>query len=145
MEYRLANELDIDSLADLESKNFHSPWTKEQFLYEIKENEFSKTIVVYEGECLIGYINYWIIFDNGQINKICVKEDYRRKKIASYLLEKASEDFKKNECYVITLEVRVSNISAQKLYEKFGFKTILTKEGYYTDGEDAYYMIKGVY
>lgn len=143
MEFRKATELDIDNLVNLEEINFHSPWTKDQFKYELLENEFSNTIVVYEGDELIGYINYWVIFDNGQINKICVKDNYRRQGIASKLMDMASDDFKEKECFVITLEVRKSNVSAQALYEKYGFMNVLTKKAYYTDGEDAYYMIKG--
>ena len=50
---------------------------------------------------------------------------------------------KKNEVFSITLEVRVSNISAQKLYESLGFKKILIKNNYYSDGEDAFFMMKG--
>ena len=110
-----------------------------------KENEFSKTLIIMDDDKLVGYINYWILFDHAEINKICVDDEYRRKGYASLLMEKAFEAFKKAECLSISLEVRVSNISAQKLYEKFGFVTVVVKKEYYQNGEDANYMVKGVY
>ena len=50
---------------------------------------------------------------------------------------------KENEVFANTLEVGVSNIRAQRLYEKLGFKNTLLKKSYYSDGEDAFYMVKG--
>ena len=144
MIYRLANENDIASLYEIEKNYFSSPWTKEQFLYEIKENEFSKIIVAIDEEKIVGFLVYWILFDNAQICNICVVDEYRNKGIASKLFDLAEEDFKKNECFNITLEVRVSNNPAINLYLKRGFRKIGIRRSYYQDGEDAYYMMKGV-
>ena len=144
MEFRLAEIKDIDNLYQLENSTFVSPWTYSQFEYEIKENSFSKLLIIEENEELIGYIDYWIIFDQATINKICIKEKYRRNGLAQKLLDMCFEDIKENECMVITLEVRKSNEKAIKLYQKNGFDIVLTKPQYYSDGEDAYYMVKGV-
>ena len=58
-------------------------------------------------------------------------------------MKEAFKEMKENEVFSITLEVRVSNIKAQRLYEKLGFKNTLLKKSYYSDGEDAFYMVKG--
>lgn len=143
MEKRKATLEDIPFLAEIENKYFHSPWTKEQFEQEMKENEFSHIYVLIDKNIIIGYIDYWIIFDQAQINKICIENEYRRQGLAKYLILQAFIEMKKNEVFSITLEVRVSNISAQKLYESLGFKKILIKNNYYSDGEDAFFMMKG--
>ena len=143
MEKRKATLEDIPFLAEIEKKYFHSPWTKEQFEQEMKENEFSHIFVLIDKNTIIGYIDYWIIFDQAQINKICIEKEYRRQGLAKYLILQAFIEMKKNEVFSITLEVRVSNISAQKLYESLGFKKILIKNNYYSDGEDAFFMMKG--
>ena len=143
MEFRFAEVKDIDSLFELEKKTFISPWTYSQFEYEIKDNIFSKLLLIVNEDELIGYIDYWIIFDQAQINKICIEKEYRRQGLAKYLILQAFIEMKKNEVFSITLEVRVSNISAQKLYESLGFKKILIKNNYYSDGEDAFFMMKG--
>ena len=144
MEYRLANTNDIESLYEIESKYFSHPWTKEQFLYEITQNEFSKIVVAEDESKIVGFLVYWILFDNAQICNICVIDEYKKRGIASKLFDIAEDDFKKNECFSITLEVRVSNVPAISLYEKRGFTKISIRKGYYNDGEDAYYMMKGV-
>ncbi len=144
MEFRFAEVKDIDSLFELEKKTFISPWTYSQFEYEIKDNSFSKLLLIINEDELIGYIDYWIIFDQATINKICIKDEYRRRGLAQKLLDICFKEVKENECMVITLEVRTSNEKAIKLYQKNGFDIVLTKPQYYSDGEDAYYMVKGV-
>ena len=144
MEFRFAEVKDIDSLFELEKKTFISPWTYSQFEYEIKDNSFSKLLLIVNEDELIGYIDYWIIFDQATINKICIKDEYRRQGLAQQLLDICFKEVKENECMVITLEVRTSNEKAIKLYQKNGFDIVLTKPQYYSDGEDAYYMVKGV-
>lgn len=144
MEFRLANNNDIENIAKLENECFKNPWTNEQYSYEIKENEFSKTIVIENDNNIIGYLNYWIIFDQATINKICVDKNYRNQGLASKLLNLAMEDIKNNQCIIVTLEVRISNVNAISLYKKYGFSTALKKDHYYADGEDAFYMVKGV-
>ena len=144
MEFRFAEVKDIDSLFELEKKTFISPWTYSQFEYEIKDNSFSKLLLIVNEDELIGYIDYWIIFDQATINKICIKDEYRRRGLAQKLLDICFKEVRENECMVITLEVRTSNEKAIKLYQKNGFDIVLTKPQYYSDGEDAYYMVKGV-
>ena len=144
IEYKLAREEDAEALSLMELKYFPNPWTKNQFLYEIKENEFSTTVVALDEGKLVGFLVYWILFDNAQICNVCVENEYRKSGIANALFDIAEKDFEAHDCFSITLEVRVSNIPAINLYTKRGFEKICIKKGYYQDGEDAYYMMKGV-
>ena len=144
MKYRVATLEDVDSLVEIERKYFSNPWTKNQFCYEIGENEFSTILVCEDEGKIVGFLVYWILFDNAQICNICVIDEYKKKGIASVLFDMAEEEFKKNECFSVTLEVRVSNDPAISLYTKRGFAKVCVKKGYYQDGEDAYYMMKGV-
>ena len=144
MEYRLATEKDVERLVEIEKMYFPNPWTKSQFLYEINENEFSTILVAEDDGLIVGFLVYWILFDSAQICNVCVIDKYRKKGIASILFDLAEEEFAKNECFSVTLEVRVSNDPAINLYTKRGFSKVCVKKGYYQDGEDAYYMMKGV-
>ena len=112
MEYRLANANDVNRLVEIENKYFPNPWTKAQFLYEIEENEFSTILVCEDKGVIVGFLVYWILFDNAQICNICVIDEYKKRGIASKLFDIAEEDFKKSECFNVTLEVRVSNVPA---------------------------------
>lgn len=144
MELVKANNNHVDEIVSLDQKYFLAPWNKEQFIYEINENQFSTTYVILDDNKVIGFIIYWILFDQGELVKICVSEEYARLGLAKKMLDKMSEDFKRAECFVCTLEVRKSNVKAISLYEKYGFTYVLTKKAYYSNGEDALYMMKGV-
>ena len=82
--------------------------------------------------------------NKGHLVSIAVSEDFRRKGIAEGLLSTSMANIKKYKVHEYVLEVRVSNYSAIKLYEKFDFKVESVKKNYYRDGESAYYMVKKV-
>jgi ribosomal-protein-alanine N-acetyltransferase len=139
---RPATVEDIPVLLALEHASFTVPWTEAHFRYELISNPFSYTFVglVQDYPQPVAMINFWITFDVAQINNLAVIPPLRRNTIGSTLIEDALKRIREGQCTRVTLEVRKSNLAAQKLYQKFGFKTLLTKEHYYDDGEDAYFM-----
>lgn len=143
MEFKVATTDDLKVIKEIEDESFHKPFTLEELTYEIKENPFSKYILCLIDGKIIGFINFWITFDSATINQIATKKEYRNKGIATNLLEYAETLLKKENVEFFTLEVRESNVAAINLYLKFGFIKISVKKGYYDDGEDAIYMVKG--
>lgn len=140
---RPMEEKDIDVVNYLENTCFVAPWNLTSLLYELKENPVSNLWVIESSETgVLGFIDYWITFDSATICQICINPYYRRRHLASILLDEAIKDCKAQKVNSVTLEVRENNISAFKLYEKFGFKKTLIKEKYYSNGENAIYMIK---
>ncbi|MEE9376669.1 MAG: N-acetyltransferase [Candidatus Lokiarchaeia archaeon] len=75
---------------------------------------------------------------------IAVAEDYKRRGIATKLLSNSMKAIKKYKIHEYVLEVRVSNYTAIKLYEKLDYKIESIKKNYYRDGENAYYMTLAV-
>lgn len=143
MEFKVATTDDLKAIKEIEDESFHKPFTLEELIYEIKENPFSKYILCLIDGKIVGFINFWITFDSATINQIATKKEYRNKGIATNLLEYAETLLKKENVEFFTLEVRESNVAAINLYLKFGFIKISVKKGYYDDGEDAIYMVKG--
>jgi [ribosomal protein S18]-alanine N-acetyltransferase len=137
-----AKPKDIPSILIIEHLSFSHPWTEQHFLYELNQNPFSFVFVALEGNTIIGYIDFWITFETGQINNVAVHPKLRNKGIGRLLIKDALRRMEQGGCERITLEVRVSNIPAIRLYESFGFKILLTKEKYYEDQEDAFFMEK---
>ncbi|MDI9642056.1 MAG: ribosomal protein S18-alanine N-acetyltransferase [Archaeoglobaceae archaeon] len=94
------------------------------------------------GNKIVGYV---VTMDldqfRGKIVSLAVRKEFRGSGIGEYLMKRAIERLKEKGKKEIALEVRVSNKIAQKLYEKLGFKIVETIPGYYSDGEDAYYMV----
>jgi len=78
--------------------------------------------------------------NQGHLVSIAVSKNYRRKGIGQALLANSMKAVKKYKIKQYVLEVRVSNYTAIRLYEKFNFKIDSIKKNYYRDGENAYYM-----
>jgi ribosomal-protein-alanine N-acetyltransferase len=133
---------DLPMILAIEQASFPSPWTEDHFRYELKENPYAFLLVAKVDEQLIGYIDFWITFQQAQINNLAVTPGLRRKGIGKVLLEDALKRIQQAGCERVTLEVRVSNLAAQKLYEMYGFRFAYQKKQYYANGEDAWLMEK---
>lgn len=106
-----------------------------------KQGPFS-SIMVYEIENkIVGFINYNIIYNRAEIDYIYVDKDYRRKNIASELLQFCIDDVITSGCINISLEVNEHNAMGIGLYQKFGFDKVAKRARYY-HGEDALLMVK---
>lgn len=90
---------------------------------------------------ILGYLGLWFMVDEAHIVAIATHPEYRRRRIGERLLARALELAREREARIVTLEVRVSNLPAQRLYEKYGFRRVGMRPRYYTDtGEDAIIM-----
>ncbi|MFC1949435.1 ribosomal protein S18-alanine N-acetyltransferase [Chloroflexota bacterium] len=93
------------------------------------------------GHYIAGYIGCWVLADEAHITTIAVREECRRQGIGELLLIAAIELAAQLRARILTLEVRVSNTTAQSLYKKYGFNKVGIRKGYYTDNrEDAMLM-----
>lgn len=145
-EERFLNKEDAFDIVALEKSSFKNPWPLSQIEYELLENPCSKVIGIYSEGVLQAYLDFMITFDSATINRIAVKEDARRKGLASKLLKQMEKIClgKEDKVETITLEVRKSNIAAHSLYLKMGYQDITIKKMYYDDGEDAIYMMRSL-
>ena len=90
---------------------------------------------------LAGYVGVWFQGNEAHITEIAVREALRGWGIGELLLIGSIRSATKYGSTVVTLEVRVSNFIAQRLYEKYGFSTAGIRKGYYSDNrEDALIM-----
>ncbi len=133
---------DIDSVIAIEEKAYGPHhWSKESFMGELS-NELAKYFSVFsENGDLIAYCGCWQILEEAHITNIAVDPDFRQKHIGEAMLKTIIDECYKNMAKYITLEVRVGNKPAIGLYEKYGFKSLGTRKGYYQDNnEDALIM-----
>lgn len=135
---------DLNQVLEIERKTFPSPWSRANFLFELKQNRAAYNFVVRNrlknGE-VAGFACIWILFSELKINNIAIKKQFRRNGLGTQLLEYILDLGYRKGCDHATLEVRGSNESAIRLYSKLGFKRIGLRKGYYADnGEDAYLM-----
>ncbi len=133
---------DIDSVISIEEKVYGPHhWSKDSFLGELS-NDLAKYFSVFdETGNLIAYCGCWQILEEAHITNIAVSPDFRQKHIGETMLITIINECYKNMAKYITLEVRVGNKPAIALYEKYGFKSLGTRKGYYQDNnEDALIM-----
>lgn len=104
---------------------------------ELSQNPFGKILVYKKDNRIIAYLYYSEIYERIEINDIEVEEQYRNMGIGTELLNKLTEIVQKS----ISLEVRINNYNAIKLYKKFGFQEKAIRKGYY-QGIDGILMVR---
>lgn len=128
---------DIDDLIELEKSCFAYHWTRKQFLMGLERGVFKILGIRIHGR-LTGYIAFSLIEDEMEILNLAVHSDFRQKKMATFLLERAFEVCRKKGITKSFLDVKESNVPAIELYRKFGYEQIGVRRKYYPDTkEDA--------
>jgi len=132
---------DIDTIVDIERECFAVPWTREAFYNELMYNQFAHYFVMLWQGDIIGYGGLWTIVDEAHVTNIGLRKAFRGRKLGERLFRELVAFASRQGMRRMTLEVRVSNVPAQRLYEKFGFRVEGVRRGYYSDnGEDALIM-----
>jgi ribosomal-protein-alanine N-acetyltransferase len=134
-------EDDIPAVLEIERIAFSTPCTEQFFLTVIyKKNAFSK-VAVFEGK-IIGHICVDYLLHESHILDLAVHPDFRRRGIATILMNEAIGELKTKGCAFMYLKVRVSNTVAQQFYNLVGFKRESIRKKYYDNpDEDAILMI----
>lgn len=133
---------DIPVVAEIERNCFSEPWSENSFFSHLSK-PYSRSFTVKFLNKPVGYICCDYITDEMYIGTIAVDEKMRRRHIADKLLTMMIDLCKYLGVLLLTLEVRVSNEAAQKLYIKHGFKNLGVRKNFYSKPrEDAYIMTK---
>jgi ribosomal-protein-alanine N-acetyltransferase len=132
---------DIPAVHAIESASFPTPWPPYAFRQELETNRLARYIVIRAGDRVIAYAGIWLMVDEAHVTTFAVLPAYRRRGIGGLLLVELMELSADLGAAVCTLEVRLSNSAARRLYQDFGFKPVGVRPRYYTDnGEDALIM-----
>jgi ribosomal-protein-alanine N-acetyltransferase len=132
---------DIPAVHAIESASFPTPWPPYAFRGELETNRMAHYLVVRAGERLVAYAGIWLMVDEAHVTTFAVLPAYRRRGIGGRLLSELIELAADLGATVVTLEVRLSNGSARRLYQQFGFRPVGVRPRYYSDnGEDALIM-----
>ena len=132
---------DIDAVQVVERASFPVPWPANAFKHELTQNRNAHYIVAKEGGHIVGYAGLWLSLDEAHITTFAVLPEYRRRKIGERMLVAIFDKSAKLGAEWLTLEVRASNLAAQRPYEKYGFRPAGIRRRYYSDNnEDAIIM-----
>ncbi len=133
---------DVNEVIKIEEASYgEHHWSKDSFYSEVSNNLARYYVAKDENNNILGYIGSWFIIEEAHITNVSVSPEQRRKSIGEALLVHVVQQCYKEKIKYITLEVRVSNEPAIKLYEKYQFKSLGTRKHYYQDNnEDALIM-----
>lgn len=140
-EFRSMWVTDIPAICAIELEAFATPWTAEAFHNELINNHFAKYMVMELAGEVVGYGGMWLIVDEAHVTNIAIAAPYRGRKWGERLMVELQRTAAFMGAVRMTLEVRVSNLIAQRLYGKLGFYPVGSRRGYYSDNnEDAIIM-----
>lgn len=135
---------DIKDLLAIEREIYagEMPWTKSAFVSELKTTKLNLYLLIEKEGKVIGFIGSRIIKNDGHITNLAVRPRYQDRGIGTLLIKEVKKFVRQHECVTMSLEVRLSNKNAQRLYRKMGFVSRSIHRNYYDgDNEDALEMV----
>ena len=132
---------DIDPVQEVERSSFPVPWPANAFRHELTQNRNARYIVARSADQIVGYAGLWLMVDEAHVTTFAVMPHWRRRGIGGRLMLAVLNLAEQVGASVATLEVRLSNVAARNLYQRFGFRPVGVRPRYYSDnGEDALIM-----
>ncbi len=141
---RAYTQKDLPKIAAIERACFTDAWSMEMIKTEANRAEF-RCLLVEEGEEPVGFLMGSILFEDGEIYKVAILPEHRKKGLGERAVVTFAAQAKEEGARQIFLEVRVSNQPALALYTKHGFEKTRIRKRYYADGEDCIEMRKSLY
>ena len=125
----------------IERQVYPRPWSPNLFLSEMRQGRNRAYLVATIEAEVVGYAGLLCYGDEAHVTTIAVDPDQQRKKIGMRLLYELIERARDMGAVAVSLEVRVTNWGAQRMYGRFGFRPIGVRKNYYQEiGEDALVM-----
>lgn len=138
--YRKLRTEDVPFISRLEEETFSMPWSADSFLRMIEKEDTAYFVAEEDGR-ILGGCGLLLIAGEGNITNVVVAPEARKRGVATGLLTYLLAEGSRAGLYAYTLEVRVSNVAAIRLYEKLGFVSEGIRPGFYEKPvEDAMIM-----
>jgi ribosomal-protein-alanine N-acetyltransferase len=132
---------DLDAIDEIERDSYPTPWSRSMFAGELAKPSSISLGAFDPAGTLVGYLIISRYVDAWHVMNVAVTPSWRRQGVAAALLERLFELTSRDASRGYTLEVRVSNAAAIRLYQRLGFRPRGVRRGYYTDNrEDALIM-----
>jgi ribosomal-protein-alanine N-acetyltransferase len=125
----------------IEREVYPRPWSPSLFISEMSELHNRAYLVAKIGKEVVGYGGVICYGDEAHVTTIAVSPEYHRRKIGTRVMYELLRSAIEMGARAVSLEVRMSNWGAQRMYERFGFRPVGVRKGYYQEtGEDALVM-----
>jgi len=132
---------DLDEVQRIEEASFTTPWPPNAYRSELLTNRLASYLVARVDGRIAAYGGMWLMVDEAHITTFAVHPGWRRQRVGERLLLAFLDIAIEQRAHEATLEVRLSNLAARRLYEKYGFRPVGLRPHYYSDDhEDALIM-----
>ncbi|NVM28104.1 MAG: ribosomal protein S18-alanine N-acetyltransferase [Candidatus Helarchaeota archaeon] len=132
---------DLERIYTIEAMSFTDAYPK-SLLWQLLQDKTAICLIAEVSHKIVGFgIGIMRSSTRGHIISIAIDPEYRNLTFGSQLVSQLISALKGNGALLLELEVRISNVIAQKLYKKFNFQIKEIKQRYYSNGEDAYLMV----
>jgi ribosomal-protein-alanine N-acetyltransferase len=132
---------DLPAVHAIERASFTVPWPDDAYRNELSTNRLASYVVARAEDAVVGFAGLWVMVDEAHITTFAVDPRWRRQGVGERLLLALLDLAVARRAREATLEVRLSNMPARRLYEKYGFRPVGIRPRYYSDnGEDALIM-----
>ncbi len=132
---------DIPAVHAIERQSFPVPWPAYAFRQELEANRLARYLLVRAGDRVVAYAGLWLMVGEAHVTTFAVLPDWRRQGVGRRLMLALLDLGRELGAETATLEVRLSNLAARRLYEQFGFRPVGIRPRYYSDNnEDALIM-----
>ena len=133
--------LDLPAVHAIEQASFFPTWPEDAYRNELLTNKLATYLVARLDGVIVAFGGIWLMVDEAHITTFAVEPAWRRRSIGERLLVGLLDAAVARRAREATLEVRLSNVAARRLYEKYGFRPVGIRPRYYSDnGEDALIM-----
>ena len=138
----MIREEDVEQIHAIEKACFAMPWSEASILHDVKDNPAARWVVLDGGEGrVLAYAGLWLVIDEGHVLNVAVHPDARKQGYGHGIMQELIRIAKAEGMRLMTLEVRRSNLAAQKLYNDRGLLDVGNRKRYYEDNrEDALIM-----
>jgi ribosomal-protein-alanine N-acetyltransferase len=143
---RILTTADLDGVLEIEAESFNNPTTREWYERELERPEVCFIYVLRTPAVRVAaFCAFWRVADQAHINNLAVRPELRGRGLGSQMLEAIVVEALRLDAESLTLEVRRSNIAAQRLYLRAGFREAGVRKNYYTQPvEDALVLAKSL-
>ena len=133
----------IDAIEAMEKQCFSAPWTREMLIKQLPDDMHIFLAAVDDNGEAVGYVGLMNVLDEGYVSNVAVSPEMRRQGIGDMLIEELILRARAKKLSFVTLEVRETNLAAQRLYKKHGFTEVGRRRKYYErPTEDAILMTR---
>ena len=133
--FRLLTEADLPVIVAIEATAFYDTWNESMLRNELS-NELTTYLVMESEGKLIGYAGFWLVAGEAQVTRVAVLEELRGQGLGTRLTAAMVNKAWELGAEAVTLEVRESNVAAQKAYLTCGFASEGVRPNYYEDNHE---------